>query len=312
MGAGLALAAARKLLGDGAPNVSLDCHDACSTHVRKRGLGDSDASGESSDESLSSVCSFSSNSSKEPMQSVVYVDSRARTSGTDSAFEIELRESLHLDDHGVRVDSIRFTNSFLTTDLGRFVYYKDGAGSLDVFTLPQQAYTGTGLAAALQTVTGRTTSYSDLTNTITQHVTVGQEWLSDAQLATYSSGFPAGASASAPRSINQILGDSRINAGTGHLEWYFVKMAPYDYVFLRSRRLTVENSHDPKGRHDVLATIPLTQGVGKVEEGKSPDGVYYRLARDLTLRTVDFQITDYLGNVVDLRGRPVSFKLCFD
>ena len=89
-------------------------------------------------------------------------------------------------------------------------------------------------------------------------------------------------------------------------------MAPYDYVFLRSRRLTVENSHDPKGRHDVLATIPLTQGVGKVEEGKSPDGVYYRLARDLTLRTVDFQLTDYLGNLVNLRGRPVSFKLCFD
>lgn len=69
-------------------------------------------------------------------------------------------------------------------------------------------------------------------------------------------------------------------------------MAPYDYLFLRSRRLTVENSHDPKGRHDVLATIPLTQGVGKVEEGQSPDGIYYRLSRDLTLRSVDFQLTD--------------------
>ena len=304
MGA-LALSAVRKLVGDGAPNVSLDCHDACSTHVRKRGLHESDSESDSD--------SFSSTSSKEPMQSVIYVDSRTRTAGgSDSSFEIELRESLHLDDHGVRVDSIRFTNSFLTTDLGRHVYYKDGAGGLDVFALPQQAYTGTGLAAALQTVTGRTTSYSDLTNTITQHVTAGQEWLSDAELATYSSGFPAGASASAPRSINQILGDSRVNTGTGHREWFFVKMAPYDYVFLRSRRLTVENSHDPQGRHDVLATIPLTQGVGKVEEGKTPDGVYYKLARDLTLRSVDFQLTDYLGNVVDLRGRPLSFKLCFD
>ncbi len=306
MGA-LALSAVRKLVGDGVPNVSLDCHDACSTHVRKRGLSSDSESSESD-----SLSSFSSTSSKE-MQSVIYVDSRARTpGGSDSSFEIELRESLHLDDHGVRVDSIRFTNSFLTTDLGRHVYYKDGAGGLDVFALPQQAYTGTSLAAALQTVTGRTTTYSDLTNTITQHVTAGQEWLSDAELATYNSGFPAGANASAPRSINQVLGDSRLNAGTGHREWYFVKMAPYDYLFLRSRRLTVENSHDPHGRHDVLATIPLTQGVGKVEEGKSPDGIYYRLSRDLTLRSVDFQLTDYLGNVVDLRGRPMSFKLCFD
>ena len=121
--------------------------------------------------------------------------------------------------------------------------------------------------------------------------TTGQEWLSDAEHASYSSGCPVGASASAPRSINQILGDSRINAGTGHLEWYFVKMAPYDYLFLRSCRLTVENSHDSKGIHDVLATIPLTQGAGKVEEGESSDGIYYRPSRDLTLRSVDFQLT---------------------
>ena len=200
MGA-LALSAVCKLVGDGTPNVSLDCHDACSTHVRKRGLrSDSDSDSESDSES-DSLSSFSSTSSKE-MQIVVYVDSRTRTSGTDGSFEIELRESLHLDDHGVRVDSIRFTNSFLTTDLGRHVYYKDGAGGLDVFALPQQAYTGTDLAAALQTVTGRTTTYSDLTNTITQHETAGQEWLSDADLLSYSSGFPAGASASVPRSIN--------------------------------------------------------------------------------------------------------------
>ena len=98
MGA-LALSAVRKLVGDGTPNVSLDCHDACSTHVRKRGFqSDSDSESDSESDSLSS---FSSTSSKE-MQSVIYVDSRTRTAGgSDSSFEIELRESLHLDDHGV-------------------------------------------------------------------------------------------------------------------------------------------------------------------------------------------------------------------
>ena len=309
MGA-LALSAIRKLVSDGAADLSLDCHDCCSTHVvRKRGLHDEDILSECSFDS-GSVSTFST-SSKE-MQSVIYVDSRARTSGSDSNFEIELRESLHLSDHGVRLDSIRFTNSFLTTDLGRHVYYKDGAGGNSYFILGLQAYTGTQLAAALQSSTGRPTSYSDLTNTITQAVTTGQEWLSDAELATYSSGFPAGASASAPQSINQILGESRVNAITGDHEWHFVKMAPYDYAFLRSRRLTFENSHDPRGRHDVIATVPLTQGIGLVETGQTPDGVYHKLPRDLVLRTIDFQLTDYLGNALDLRGRPLSFKICLD
>ena len=89
-------------------------------------------------------------------------------------------------------------------------------------------------------------------------------------------------------------------------------MAPYDYLFLRSRRLTLEKSQDPNGRHDVLACIPLIKGVGSVETAHTADGVYMKLARDLTLRTIDFELTDYIGNIIDLRGRPLSFELCFD
>ena len=89
-------------------------------------------------------------------------------------------------------------------------------------------------------------------------------------------------------------------------------MSPYDYLFLRSRRLTVENSHGPLGRHDVLAKIPFTKGVGSVKISYTPDGVYHKLPRDMPLRTIDFDISDYKGNIVDLRGRPVSFEICFD
>ena len=89
-------------------------------------------------------------------------------------------------------------------------------------------------------------------------------------------------------------------------------MSPYDYIFLKSRRLTVENSHDPSGRHDVLCQIPLAKGYGAVETGKTPDGVYMKLPTDLTLRHIDFSLTDYKGNSVTLRGRPLSFEICFD
>ena len=76
------------------------------------------------------------------MQSVLYVDSRMRTEGTDSSFQVDLRESLHLDSHGMRLDKIRFVNTFLSTDLGKHLYYLDGSGGLQYYTVPEQAYTG--------------------------------------------------------------------------------------------------------------------------------------------------------------------------
>ena len=243
------------------------------------------------------------------MQSVLYVDSRMRSAGTDSSFQIDLQESKHLDSHGMRLDKIRFNNAFYTTDLGAHLYYKDGAGGLQHYSIPEQAYTGATLAAAIQSATGRTTAYDANTNAITQAITAGQEWLSDEALKSYSAGFPAGASSTAPLSLNSILGPATSGSD---LVWSFVTMAPYEYLFLRSRRLTIENCQDPSGRHDVIAQIPLTRGIGAVETGKTPDGVYMKLPNDLTLRNIDFSLTDYRGNDVNLRGRPLSLEICFD
>ena len=203
------------------------------------------------------------------MQAIINVDSRTRSHGTDSVFSIDLRESLNLGDHGVRVDNCQISNSFYTTDLGSTLYYKSGA-SIQYYTIPEKAYTGSTLAAAMQTATGRSTSYDPDTNSITQVITTAQEWLSDNALKAYSTGFPAGASPTAPRSLNTILGNN--SSVTGNLVFNFVKMSPYDYLFLRSRRLTVENSHDPNGRHDVLLKIMFVKGIGSTETASSPDG----------------------------------------
>ena len=88
-------------------------------------------------------------------------------------------------------------------------------------------------------------------------------------------------------------------------------MAPYDYLFLRSRRLTVENSEGPSGRHDVLATMLLTKVIGTVETAATSDGIYMKLPRLLTLRNIDFELTDYLGNAFNFKGRPTNIELCF-
>ena len=85
---------------------------------------------------------------------------------------------------------------------------------------------------------------------------------------------------------------------------------PLRLHILRSRRLTTENSEDPTGRHVVLAMIPLVKGIEAVESANTPDAVYMKCSRDLTLRTLDFELADWKGAVVNLCGRPISFELC--
>ena len=79
------------------------------------------------------------------MTQVIWVDSRMRTSGTDSDFEVSLRESVHLSDARVRVDKLTFSDSFYTTDAGANLYFAAPGNSFSCVTVPQGAYTGFSL-----------------------------------------------------------------------------------------------------------------------------------------------------------------------
>jgi len=245
------------------------------------------------------------------MTTTLYIDSCAAASGSDSDFQVTLRETVHIRPGArLRVDKVRFVDSFLTTDMGRYIYYKDGAGALAYFALPEQAYSGTRLAAQIQVATGRGTTYAEATNSLTQVVFGGQEWLSDADLKTYTTGFPDGASASVPMSINGVLGPASTES-TGNLVWGFVKMSPYDDLYLRSRKLSCQNVHGAVGDHDILCKITLDQGVSKVQSDDCPSDVYNDIT-EMSFKTLDFRLTDYLGRVVNLRGRSLSFQITID
>ena len=81
----------------------------------------------------------------------IYVDSRKRVAGSDSDFEVDLGESLHLQsDARLAVYKIRLADSFLSTDRGRYLYWVDAAlGTLNWALLPEGAYTGTRLVPTL-------------------------------------------------------------------------------------------------------------------------------------------------------------------
>ena len=244
------------------------------------------------------------------MTTVIFADSRMRTSGTDSDFEVDLRETIHLSNARLRVDKLTFTDSFLTTDAGAHLYFSNGAGGISHVSIPEGAYTGPTLPATIQSATGRTTTCNSTTNAITHTIVAGQGWLSDKQLEAFSTGFPLGASAQDPKSLNAVLGDGENGATT--VTWRFVRMAPYNYVFLKSSKLKCVDHHGPRGTHDILCTVPLTGGVGTQVEASTPKGLYYDLQGELSIRGFDLSLTDWLGRPVNLRGRPLAMQLTFD
>ena len=186
------------------------------------------------------------------MTTTIYVDSRAAAFGTGSDFSITLRETVHINPGArIRVDKVRFIDSFLTTDLGHYLYYRDANDDFRHMEIPDQAYTPTRLAAAIQNATGRTTTYTESTNQIQQIVHPGSEILSDDELKQYSlAGFPPGASHMFPRSLNSILGPSFTE--NGFITFMFPKMSPYDDLYLKSSKLSCQNIHGVFGDHDVV------------------------------------------------------------
>jgi hypothetical protein len=57
--------------------------------------------------------------------------------------------------------------------------------------------------------------------------------------------------------------------------------------------------------------VPLTLGVGSQIHASTSDGSYYDLPGELSLRSFDLSLTDYLGRPVNLRGRPLALQLTF-
>lgn len=246
------------------------------------------------------------------MVHTIYVDSRAAAFGTDSDFSITLRETIHVEPGArIRVDKVRFVDSFLTTDLGNFLYYvAPGRLQFTHYEIPEQAYTPTRLAAAIQNATGRSTTYTEATNQIRQQIFEPFTLLTDQQLKQYSTeGFPGSATHLHPRSLNSILGPFFTEGE--FIVFTFPKMSPYDDLYLRSSKLSCQNVHGVFGEHDVLCKITVDQGVARVQSDDSPSDIYNDIMTT-SLKTIDFKLTDHLGQPVNLRGRSLSFQITID
>ena len=154
----------------------------------------------------------------------IYVDSRKRVAGSDSDFEVDLGESLHLQsDARLAVSGRRF----LSTDRGRYLYWVDAAlGTLNWALLPEGAYTGARLAAWISS-NFATATYSKTTNSLSVAYDGNRLILNDPELRQQfpdAADYPAAppASPTKPFSVDHMLGPSFVSGGQQVFE--FVRM----------------------------------------------------------------------------------------
>ena len=246
----------------------------------------------------------------------IWIDSRKRVAGRDEDFEFDIGETVHLPGSArLGVFKIRVADTFLSTDRGTYLYWRDTAlGTLNWAQLPSGAYTGARLAAWISSNFSSAT-YVESRNELEVAHDSNRLILNDQELRAQfpgSGSYPAGATPSKPLSINHLLGPSFINEVGNQQVFTFVQMQPYSEIYLRCGSLAnAAETVGPLG-HDIIAKIICKQGVGYIMESHTHENHMVNLRGPITLQYLRFKLTDYEGNLVNLRGTSISFCIYLD
>ena len=160
----------------------------------------------------------------------IWIDSRKHVAGRDEDFEFDIGETVHLQGSArLGVFKIRVADTFLSTDRGTYLYWRDTAlGTLNWAQLPSGAYTGARLAAWISSNFSSAT-YVESRNELEVAHDSNRLILNDQELRAQfpgSGSYPAGATPSKPLSINHLLGPSFINEVGNQQVFTFVLWQP--------------------------------------------------------------------------------------
>ena len=258
----------------------------------------------------------------------VYIDSRFRTpdSLSTSNFKFQLARNLYMPKNTVfYIEDVCIPNTWLSieTDVNDSLYIRMG-GSGRILKLPSGQYTATTLATAIQNqiiadgnLPGLTVSANTVYNTITIS-TSGFDFRipTDLELADYDDfSYPASAyDSSNPRSCNNVLGNT-----TRASSWYSSSRAytsgflqlTHNNIYLSSPNLGTYTTLGARGESSILTKIPVTSSYGYLIVDQSTSTHDYLDCSDQTLSTLEFNIRDVEGNIINLHGYNVSFSIVF-
>jgi len=260
----------------------------------------------------------------------VYIDSRFRTpdSFSTSSFKFQLARNLYMPKNTVfYIEDVCIPNTWLTIETGvnDSLYIRmAGTGTGRILKLRTGQYTVTSLAAEIQNqinsngnLPGLTVSANVAYNSITIS-TSGFDFRipTDYELAEYDDfTYPASAyDRSNPQSCNTILGNT-----SGSSIWY-TSSRPYtsgflqlthNNIYLSSPNLGTYTTLGARGESNILKKIPVTSAYGYLIVDQYTSNHDFLDCSEQTLSTLEFNIKDVEGNILNLHGYNVSFSIVF-
>jgi hypothetical protein len=264
----------------------------------------------------------------------LYIDSKARTadSRSTSNFSLDLTESLTMPEGAVfQVCDVLIPHSwYLIDDSNRNLYFFElnGLVGSGFFTIALNIgnYLGPDLAGEIgRALHAQATkffsynvSYDDSTRKIhisasTQSTFGIHSWkiLTDKEaLEVPDFGI------SKANSLNKFLGiTTTMNTFVpGSDEGFFSNHLQFDsikYLFIKSANLGTFNTMGSFGERTIIKKVPVTAGKGEMILDDTRSGNDMLSCEKQTLKRLEFQITDELGNTMDLQGHDVSWSLIF-
>jgi len=271
----------------------------------------------------------------------IYVDTRYRTpdSISTSNFKIELPYTVEMPNNSTfYITDICIEHSWLTVETGindtMYIRALSYAGQQQqlfdvIIVLPSQNYTGSTLAAAIQSSLNTqleaglpvfTAVYNANPNTITINNVQNFYFqiLTDPELATKLNNTWTGPTydPTNPRSANDLL---RNYAGTspvygkdkGPIVSGFLDLQPIRNIFISSPNLGSFTTLGSKGEANIICKVPVNADFGYLVLCNIIAAHDFLNCSRQVLRTLEFHLKDVKGNYLPLHGGHCSFSIVF-
>jgi hypothetical protein len=248
----------------------------------------------------------------------IYIDSRYRTpdSVSTSAFKFQLARNVQFPKNTVfYLEDVSIPNTWLTVekDLNDKIYFKFPDGTVKAVTIDQNQYTATSLTAEMNSkISAASIACTVIANTSFNNISITSP--NQFYLLTDDDVVSLLKPTNGPRSLNTILGN---RTGTSPLYGPnlpftsgFLQLTHND-LYITSPNLGTYTTLGPRGEMNILRKVPVTSTYGYLIVDQATSNHAYLDCSEQTLNTMEFEIRDVAGNIVDLHGHHVSFALVF-
>ena len=258
----------------------------------------------------------------------IYIDSRLRSSGTDSDFTYDLPRSIEVPDNTIAfVDSILVPNVWMTPhENNNRLYVSETVGSTTTehtYLLQEGNYTCQSLGNTLRTLNTNKTLATGYTVTCEENIgklamsNSTPHFISMTRDALIGTSWNGGAPLTREdvRDCNDVIGNvagsTTVVAGVLQMGG-FVDLIPYKNLFLCSSTFgNLGQVLGPVGQGDIIRRIAVTAPMGNLiydAHSTSADYIDVSLTQISQMR---WRLTDEKGGAVPLKNHGISFSICF-